>query len=279
MKWLGWVFWLCLAGFFAQTAWAGQVSVSNYPLYLLSQEVTKGTKDAKVLLGAGDVGHHGSLSPSAMKLVKDSQFVVWFGRELEENLTRTLKDAPNAISLFDFNAFHRYPMRDMDGQAINESFDPHIWLDPTNAKAIVAALKVIHSRANPEHKATYEKNANEFYQKMDTLASRYHSPTPRPYWAYHDAYQYLEKPLNLSLKGVLTFDHHLSPKASRFKILNEHRPAKTVCLASQIPVSDGIKSRLAPINTVVRQEDMSDGADFVSAWEDLAKSLNECVSN
>lgn len=280
MKFLTQVFRACLVGlFWVGTVWAGQVSVSNYPLYLLSQEVTKGTGDAKVLLGAGDVGHHGSLSPSSIKLVKDSQFVVWFGGELEENLTRTLTDAPNAISLFRFDAFHRYPMRDVDGQAIPNSFDPHIWLEPTNAKAIVAALTVIHSYANPEHKATYEANANTFYQKMDSLASQYRFAKSHPYWAYHDAYQYLEKPLNLVLKGTLTPDHHLSPKASRFRVLTDNRPTATMCLASQIPVSKGIESRLAPINTVVRQEDMSDGNDFLGAWEDLAKSLSDCIAN
>lgn len=259
-------------------AYAGQVSVSNYPLYLLSQEVTQGKADATLLLGAGDVGHHGNLSPSALKAVKESQFVLWFGNELEQNLVGTLSTAPNAISLFKFNAFYRQPLRDIDGKAIADSFDPHIWLEPTNAKAIVAALSVIHSHANPEYKDVYEQNAKAFYAKMDKVVASHRLDKATPYWAYHDGYQYLEKSLNLDFKGALTPDHHLPPKASRFKVLSENRPSPTMCLASQTPVSDGIKTRLSPIKVLVRQEDMSDNKDFVSAWVDTAVAFRECTS-
>lgn len=264
---------LCLSGF----AYAGQVSVSNYPLYLLSQEVTQGKADATLLLGAGDVGHHGNLSPSALKAVKDSQFVVWFGKELEQNLVGSLATAPNAISLFKFNAFNRKPLRDIDGKAVADSFDPHIWLEPQNAKAIVAALTVIHSHANPEYKSQYEQNAKDFYAKMDKAQTEYRLTKLTPYWAYHDGYQYLEKSLNLEFKGALTPDHHLPPKASRFKVLGENRPRETMCLASQTPISDGIKTHLTPLKTLVRQEDMSDNKDFVSAWTDTAKAFQECT--
>ena len=96
---------------FSVSAMAGMVSVSNYPLALLSHEVTQGQHDAKVLLTAGDVGHHGSLSPSKVKLVEDSDYVIWFGESLEQNLVKTLADAPNAISLLQFNAFNRLPLR------------------------------------------------------------------------------------------------------------------------------------------------------------------------
>lgn len=261
----------------AQSAFANQVAVSNYPLYLLSQAVTQGQNDAVLLLKAGDVGHHGSLSPTAVKAVVDSRFVVWFGAELEQNLVNSLNNQPNAIRLFSFKAFDRKPMRDMDGKPIAGSFDPHIWLDPANAKAIVAALAVIHSHANPTHKATYQANALAFFKKMDETAHQFKTAKNEPYWAYHDSFQYLEKSLNLTLKATLTPDHHLSPKASRFKVLTQNRPKPTMCLAAQTPISQGISDRLAPINTVIRQEDMSDGTAFIAAWADTAKALRACV--
>lgn len=266
-----------MASVLSGVAYAGEVSVSNYPLALLSQAVTAGKGDAHVLLSAGDVGHHGSLSPAALKQVHDSQFVVWFGESLEQNLTGTLKDAPNAISLFEFDAFRRLPMRDVDGNAVADSFDVHIWLDPENAKAIVAALTVIHSHAKPEFRADYEANAKAFYEKMDALVAAEHQKPSRPYWAYHDAYQYLESPLNLSFKGALTPDHHLSPKASRFRTLTQNRPEGVMCLASQMAVSAGVRDRLAPINVLVRQEDMSDDGDFLSAWKNTAAAFDTCT--
>lgn len=258
-------------------AMANQVAVSNYPLYLLSQAVTGGQNDAVLLLKAGDVGHHGSLSPAAIKAVKDSRFVVWFGAELEQNLVNSLKDQDNVISLFSFKAFAKKPMRDMDGKPVSGSFDPHIWLDPINAKAIVSALVVIHSHANPKNKSVYQANAQAFFKNMDKAVAQFRTVKNEPYWAYHDSFQYLEKSLNLTLKATLTPDHHLSPKASRFKVLNENRPKSTMCLASQTPISQGIQEKLSPIHTLVRQEDMSDGNNFVDVWADTAKAFRRCV--
>lgn len=265
---------LTLVAMSALYAHAGQVSVSNYPLYLLSQEVTKGTHDAQVLLSAGDVGHHGSLSPAKTKLVKDSQFVVWFGEELEQNLVNTLSNAPNAISLFKMNAFHRLPLRDVDGNPKPDSLDPHIWLDPANARAIVAALVVIHSHAHPESAAVFKQNAQDFFAAQKKLPKL---TGTKPYWAYHDSFQYLERSAGLKFTGALTPDHHLAPKASRFKILNQNRPAKTMCLASQTAVSEGIKTKLDPIKVLVRQEDMSDETSFLKAMQGLLEDFKTCT--
>lgn len=261
------------------TAYAGLVSVSNHPLALLSNAVTKDTAPAQVLLSAGDVGHHGELSPSAKKLVLDSDYVVWFGSALEQNLANTLSDAPNAISLFDFNAFTRLPLRDINGVVRADSFDVHIWLDPENAKAIVRALAVIHSHANPEHKDEYVQNAVNFQKRMNDAVARVKlNAKSLPYWAYHDAFQYLEQSANIRFAGALTPDHHLSPKASQIRHLAQTRPQATMCIASQGRVSDGIINKLGNVGTVVRQEDMSDGVDFVDAWEDLVLAIRHCAA-
>ena len=195
---------LLILGFVALPAQAATVSVSNYPLFLLSQAVTEGTAPAKQLLQAGEVGHHGSISPGDIKAIQDSTFVVWFGEPLENNLAASLNSAPNAIALFKFDAFNRHPLRDIKGKPIAGTLDPHIWLDPENAKAITRALAVIHSHANPQHKQLYHANAQKFAQRLDkAVAESNHnaSQKPLPYWAYHDAYQYMEKSVNLQLIG------------------------------------------------------------------------------
>ena len=255
---------------------ANVVSVSNYPLLLLSNAVTKGGKPAQMLLSSGDVGHHGSLSPSKVKLVKDSRFVVWFGQELEQNLVNTLQNAPNAIALYRFNAFHRLPMRNIDGTVRPNTFDPHLWLNPANAKAIVRALAVIHGYADPTNKSLYHQNAQNFAKELDRAVLAI-SPKKMPYWAYHDAYQYLEKPAQLHFVGALTPDHHLAPKASQIKYLNTNRPQTSMCLVSQQPVSDGILSKLGKTSVVLLQEDLSEYDDFVQAWVASVQKIYQCT--
>lgn len=266
------------------SAQAATVSVSNYPLFLLSQAVTEGAPSAKQLLQAGEVGHHGSISPGDIKAIQDSKFVVWFGEPLENTLASSLNTAPNAIALFKFDAFNRHALRDVTGNPIANTLDPHIWLDPENAKAITRALAVIHSHANPQYKTLYHTNAQKFAQRMNKVVAIHNPQTTsqkqkaRPYWAYHDAYQYIENSLNLQLIGSLSTDDHLAPKASQLRRLNEQRPAKKMCLVSPSPPAKGLLAKLQPVDTTVQAEDMSASKNFVSGWNDMAQQIKNCIS-
>lgn len=270
-------------GIFTVSAQAATVSVSNYPLFLLSQAVTEGSPPAKQLLQAGEVGHHGSISPGDIKAIQDSKFVVWFGEPLENNLAASLNTAPNAIALFEFDAFNRHPLRDVQGKPIAGTLDPHIWLDPENAKAMTRALAVIHSHANPQYKALYHANAQKFAQRMDRGVASFVKQAKgkqqtQPYWAYHDAYQYIESSTNLKLVGSLSTDHHLAPRASQIRWLNEKRPAKQMCLVSPSQPAKGLLAKLQPVKTTVQPEDMSNSKDFVIGWQTMAQQIYQCIS-
>ncbi|PNK61853.1 zinc ABC transporter substrate-binding protein [Psychrobacter sp. FDAARGOS_221] len=256
-----------------------KVAVSNYPLYLLSQAVTKGAPDATLLLDPGDVGHHGSLSPGDMKNVRDSRYVVWFGNELESNLVKSLGGSANSISLFELNVFNRQPLRDVKGEPIKDTLDPHIWLDPDNAKAITRALGAIFSRANPQYKALYADNVRQFAQQMDEAVrqSQLKASTEQPYWAYHDAFHYIEPTLRLNMVGALTTDHHLPPKASQFHWLRQNRPKPKMCMVLQTDSNQGVLSKLKPVTSTIQQEDMSGSDDFLSGWRSLAQDINQCI--
>lgn len=273
---------IIILGAWASSAQAATVSVSNYPLFLLSQAVTEGAPPAKRLLQAGEVGHHGGISPSDIKTIQDSKFVVWFGEPLEKSLTNTLGQASNAIALLDFDAFTRHPLRDVKGMPIANTLDPHIWLDPENAKAITRALAVIHSHANPQYKNLYHANAQKFAQRLDKEVAVFkeqdQNKQAQPYWAYHDAYQYIEDSLTLKLVGSLSTDHHLAPKASQIRRLNEQRPVKNMCLISPSKPAKGLLAKLQPVTATVQAEDMSTSQDFVRGWQVMAQQIHDCVS-
>ena len=257
-----------------------ELSVSNHPLFLLSEAVTKGAPSAHQLLGSGEVGHHGSLSPSDIKTAKESRYVIWFGEALENNLANPLNKQANAIALFDLNAFNRQPMRDEKGQPIAGTLDPHIWLDPENAKGITRALAAIYSRANPNNADLYVRNARAFAKDMDAAVASVNkigAVQPKAYWAYHDAYQYIEPTLNIKMTGALTRDHHLPPKATQFRWLQQNRPNTTMCMVLQGPPRQGMLSKLQPLSTTVQQEDMTGATDFISGWKTMATQMVSCI--
>ncbi len=274
---------LVALGCLTLSAQAATVSVSNYPLFLLSQAVTQGAPSAEQILDPSEVGHHGSISPGDIKTIQDSTFVVWFGASLEHNLATSLDKAPNAISLYAFDAFNRHPLRDVKGQPIKGTLDPHIWLDPENAKAITRALAVIHSHANPQYKSLYQANTKKFAQRMDEAVAAQSklggkARKAQPYWAYHDSYQYLERAIQLQFAGSLSVDEDLAPKASQLRWLNEHRPSKTMCIVTQSEPAKGLLAKLQTVKSTIQSEDMSASKDFVSGWQLMAQQIRQCIS-
>ena len=86
------------------------------------------------------------------------------------------------------------------------SFDPHVWLDPENAKAMAAAVAAELAKADPANAATYTANAEAFARSLDALsaaiAAELAPVKDKPYVVFHDAYQYFEKRFGLAGGGL-----------------------------------------------------------------------------
>src|SRR6185503_7781970 len=97
------LFCLALIGIMAclAQAQAGTLVASTHPLYLIAKAVTAGVETPVLLLPPASSGHDINLRPSDRLLLKQSDFVVWFGRDYEAPLYDFLANQQNAIALFD----------------------------------------------------------------------------------------------------------------------------------------------------------------------------------
>ena len=90
-------------------------------------------------------------------------------------------------------------MRDVEGQPIANTVDTHVWLDPNNAVRIGFFIAALRSKQHPEYKTEYWANAKNFAQQLLIKSKQVGAyKNTIQYWSYHDAYQYLERALNLS---------------------------------------------------------------------------------
>lgn len=260
------------------SAQAGTLVASTHPLYLIAKAVTAGVEQPVLLLPPASSGHDINLRPSDRLLLKQSDFVIWFGRDYEAPLYDLLAHQRNAIALFDLKAFKRLPLRDIKGQAISQSLDPHIWLDPHNAIGIAYAIAAVRAKQFPKHAAQYQQNARRFGEQLRAVVQAEKPSSPRSYWAYHDAYQYLEKALNLKFAGALTADAHLPPSIGQLVWLKQHRPhANAVCLFAERQPNSALMTRLQPIDYYPIDEVMAQSTDFIQGWQALAQRLKQCV--
>ncbi|MBC7750744.1 MAG: zinc ABC transporter substrate-binding protein [Candidatus Saccharibacteria bacterium] len=260
------------------SAQAGTLVASTHPLYLIAKAVTAGIEQPVLLLPPASSGHDINLRPSDRLLLKQSDFVIWFGRDYEAPLYDLLENQRNAIALFDLKAFHRLPLRDVKGRAIPQSLDPHIWLDPYNAIGIAYAIATVRAKQFPRYASQYMQNAKNFSVRLQHVVRAEQSQKPRTYWAYHDAYHYLEKSLNLQFAGALTADPDLPPSMGQLIWLKQHRPhANAVCLFAERQPNSALMRKLQPMDYYPIDEVMAASTDFIQGWQALAQRLEQCV--
>ena len=107
----------------------------------------------------------------------------------------------------------------------NGGFDPHVWLDPVNAKAIVHEIEEALVKADPTHASTYEANAHKMMGKLDALVAELREELEpvheKGFIVFHDAYQYFEQRFDLAAIGSITVSPEVMPGAERVSELRE----------------------------------------------------------
>lgn len=261
----------------ATLSWSQSLVVSTQPIYLIAKEITQGVEEP-VLLLADQSGHDISLTPEHRKTIQNANLVIWLGQAHEAPLQKMLGQEAKAISLLNSGILSTLPMRSVRGKALPDTLDTHVWLDPSNVVRIGFFIAALRSQQMPEHRDTYWKNARKFAHEMLITAQGYQSAgASKPYWAYHDAYQYLERSLNLKFAGAMTDDPHVAPTVAQIKYLNDSRPYQKMCLLAEGHASKNQYQKLNPIVFSQVDESMSGAGDFIAGWKALASDVQKCV--
>jgi len=157
-----------------------------------------------------------------------------------------------------------------EGHAHGE-YDPHIWLDPVNAKVILNEM-VKHLIENDEKNASiYKSNLNKALKDIDGLIKNVKSELNKDFKSivFHDAYQYFEVRFNVNVLGAFTVNTDVMPGAeqlSEIREIIEHD--KVSCIFSEPQFNPNI------INAVAKDMNIKTGVlDPLGATLDPGKDL------
>ena len=102
-------------------------------------------------------------------------------------------------------------------------FDPHIWLDPMNAKIIVKKVTNQLSKLDKENSSTYKSNSKKALKEIDNLIKQVKSDINKDakVVVFHDAYQYFEKRFDVNIIGALTVNTDVLPGAEQLAEIRE----------------------------------------------------------
>ena len=102
-------------------------------------------------------------------------------------------------------------------------FDPHIWLDPINAKTILFEMSKHLIENDPKNEATYRANLSKAYKEIDKLTANISSELTNSVASivFHDAYQYFEKRFDVNILGAFTVNTDVLPGAEQLAEIRE----------------------------------------------------------
>ena len=103
--------------------------------------------------------------------------------------------------------------------------DMHMWLDPTNAKAMASQIEQTLIEVDPANKSAYEANAKALMEEIDALdaeiAASLKPVADKPFIVFHDAYQYFERHYNVRVAGSITVSPETMPGAERLSEIHD----------------------------------------------------------
>jgi zinc transport system substrate-binding protein len=303
----------CLATLLLSTSAqaAPRVIASIMPVQSIVANVMGNLAVPDLLLSGKNSEHAENLSPEQISGLGKADIVFMIGGGLEHKLGQisgteavngkkfvALVDSPGMKVLkirtggnFEEDEDEELPGIHDDQYGFALKYNPHVWLDPENAKAMTTAIAAKLSAIDPENAKAYEANAAAYLSTLDKLETDIAAATKpiqnKPFIVFHDAYPYFESRFGLEALGSISDANANAPSAKQLQEIREKIiSANAVCVFRE-PQFDEKFVRVVMEGTAAKPGILDvmgfDVAPGPGANEEmmrnLAKSAKDCLMN
>ncbi|MBI5755020.1 zinc ABC transporter substrate-binding protein [Candidatus Peregrinibacteria bacterium] len=230
-----------------------QIVTSIPPLFSLTANIIEGTPARLTNLVPGNASEHSwQMTSSSAANVEKADLIIINGAGLETYLEDFLKDkkekmvvASEGVKLITITSGGGSGTDDRE-ERTSASGDgvipnPHIWLDPANAKIMAKNISQALEKKDPTHETVYQKNTENLIAKLDELSAeiqtRLDALSIEPFMEFHDAYPYFDRAFGLKPAAVieLTPGETPSPKYLQYLLnLMEEKSVRAIFTEPQL---------------------------------------------
>jgi zinc transport system substrate-binding protein len=218
---------------FTGTAGKLKVATSFYPLYEFTKAVGGDQVDLVNLVPPGTEPHDWEPTAAHIKTLNQAAVFIYNGAGVEHWLDKTLNSLDNK-ALLAVETSRGLDLLKGDGEegSDQETWDPHVWLDPESAIRQVEAIRDGLAQADPAHKATYEANADAYSAKVRKLDEEYRaalSGCPRQeFFTSHAAFGYLARRYGLTQHAIMGLTPDAEPRPKELADIVTRAKAKGI---------------------------------------------------
>lgn len=214
------------------------VMASFYPLQFVAEQVGGDRVTVRSLTPPGAEPHDVELSPAQVSRIDRADLVVYlsgFQEAVDDAIAQTspghVVDAASDTTLLP--AEHEDESAEEHEEHEHGDLDPHFWLDPSRMPSVVEDVAATLTEIDPDGADTYAANAAALSQRFEDLDAAYATGLQRcdvrTFVTSHEAFGYLADRYDLEQVGISGIDPEAEPSPAR----------------------------LAAVETIVRDEDVS----------------------
>jgi zinc transport system substrate-binding protein len=184
-----------------------QVLATFYPLLDFAQNVGGDKVNVSLLVPETVDVHEFEPTPSSIAAVASANVLVYNGAGLEPWIQDVVTAAgnPNLVQVDSSQNITLLPVP-AEFQKNNQTIDPHIWLDPLNAKQQVYNILQGLIKADPADAQYFTQNANAYDAQLDNLNSLAINATTntatKVFVTFHEAFAYFAKQYNVTQLSI-----------------------------------------------------------------------------
>ena len=285
-----------------------KVVASIKPIHSLVSYLMDGVGKPDLIVDGYASPHRFAMKPSHAKMLQNADLIFWVGEDLENFLEKPLKSIAKKaekIELMEIkgltklnfrerNIFeshddhkehghkedkhddhkehgHKEDKHDDHHEHAHGEHDPHIWLDPINAKVILSEMAEHLIEKDPSNAPKYKANLKKGHKALDNLTKKVKSELKKDFKSivFHDAYQYFEKRFDVNVLGAFTVNADVLPGAEQLAEIREViEHEKVTCVFSEPQFNPDI------IKAVAKDTNINTGViDPLGATLDPGKDL------
>ena len=289
-----------------------KVMASFYPMYDFAVKIGGDKAEVTDMVPAGTEPHDWEPAATDIKNLEEADLFIYSGAGMEhwvddvlaslENQKLVSAEASMGLTLLpghrEEEEHEGAAEEGVEEEAAAEEvhdhgqYDPHVWLNPVNAKKEMENIKNAFIEADPDNQAYYEANYDAYAEKFDVLDQEYKdtlSALPnKNIVVSHEAFGYLCDAYGLNQMGIEGLSPDSEPDPARMaEIIDFVKENKVKVIFFEELVSPKVAETIASETGASAQmlnpleglgdEELENGADYFSVMESNLQQLKAAL--
>lgn len=279
-----------------------RVLTSFYPMYDFACKIGGDCIDVTNMVPSGTEPHDWEPSTNDLKSLEKADVFIYNGADMEpwaddllvsRSDTLRVVEASENVELRTTDGEHEHAHEHEDADHHHGDFDPHVWLDPENAKIEMEAIRDALCAADPENSTVFQSNYEKYAAELDALDAEFReklAPLPnRTIVVAHEAFGYLCDAYGLTQVGIEGLSPDSEPDPGRMAevidFVREHSISTIFFeelvspkVAEAIASETGAQAKMLSPLEGLSDEQAAAGADYFSVMHDNLAALMEALN-